>query len=122
MRWTRPESSARTMLGARRPRLRLVDFFVRMWLLKAWPHLNLPDAVLRNRLAAARLVLILIFAIALAPLIDYLPGPSGGSQPHFPSCSNPACVTRRSGWGSWCCLLFAPLSPRERGRGEGANS
>src|SRR5215831_2877592 len=59
MRAMRPESSFRTMLVARRPRLRLVAFFVRMWLLNAWPALNLPDAVLRNRFAAARLVLIL---------------------------------------------------------------
>src|SRR5215831_21070188 len=59
MRAMRPESSLRTILGPRRPRLRLVDFLVRMWLLKAWPALNLPDAVLRNRFAAARLVLIL---------------------------------------------------------------
>src|SRR5690349_12088816 len=59
MRATRPASSFRTWLVARRPRLRLVAFFVRMWLLNAWPHLNLPDAVLRNRFAAARLVFIL---------------------------------------------------------------
>src|SRR6185369_2376950 len=59
MRATRPASSLRTWLVARRPRFRLVGFFVRMWLLNACPHLNLPDAVLRNRLAAARLVFIL---------------------------------------------------------------
>src|SRR6185312_949047 len=59
MRAIRPESSFRTMLGPRRLRLRLVLFLVRIWLLNAWPALNLPDAVLRNRLAAARLVLIL---------------------------------------------------------------
>src|SRR4030095_13460945 len=70
MRAIRPESSFRTMLGARRPRLRLVLFFVRMWLLNAWPALNLPDAVLRNRLAAARLVLILGMAQLLR--FDYL--------------------------------------------------
>src|SRR5690349_9637381 len=59
MRATRPASSARTWFVPRRLRLRLVAFLVRMWLLKACPHLNLPEAVLRNRLAAARLVLIL---------------------------------------------------------------
>src|SRR5574337_1911805 len=59
MRAMRPESSFRTMFVPRSLRLRLVAFLVRMWLLKAWPALNLPDAVLRNRLAAARLVLIL---------------------------------------------------------------
>src|SRR4029078_6884471 len=62
MRAIRPESSFRTMLVPRRPRLRLVLFLVRMWLLNAWPALNLPDAVLRNRFAAARLVLILALA------------------------------------------------------------
>src|SRR5262249_1978355 len=41
MRATRPASSARTWFVPRRLRLRLVDFLVRMWLLKAWPHLNL---------------------------------------------------------------------------------
>src|SRR6478736_9963059 len=65
MRAIRPESSFRTMLVPRRPRLRLVLFLVRIWLLKAWPALNLPDAVLRNRLAAARLVLILGMAHSL---------------------------------------------------------
>src|SRR5450432_799794 len=59
MRATRPASSFRTWLGPRRLRLRFVDFLVRIWLLNACPHLNLPDAVFRNRLAAARLVLIL---------------------------------------------------------------
>src|SRR6185369_1368478 len=70
MRAIRPESSLRTMLGPRRPRLRLVLFFVRIWLLNACPALNLPDAVLRNRLAAARLVLILGMAQLLR--FDYL--------------------------------------------------
>src|SRR5258705_1625331 len=70
MRAIRPESSFRTTLVARRPRLRLVLFFVRIWLLNAWPALNLPDAVLRNRLAAARLVLILGMAQLLR--FDYL--------------------------------------------------
>src|SRR5690348_17388926 len=58
MRATRLLSDSCTWLGARRPRLRLVDFLVRMCDLKACPALNLPVAVLRNRLAAARLVLI----------------------------------------------------------------
>src|SRR5690348_18134474 len=58
MRATRLVSDSCTWLGARRPRLRLVAFLVRMCDLKACPALNLPDAVLRNRLAAARLVLI----------------------------------------------------------------
>src|SRR6185437_1987014 len=58
MRATRLVSQSRIWLGARKPRLRLVDFLVRMCDLKACPALNLPDAVLRNRLAAARLVLI----------------------------------------------------------------
>src|SRR6478735_416212 len=71
MRAIRPESSLRTMLGPRRPRLRLVLFLVRMWLLNAWPALNLPVAVLRNRLAAARLVLILGMTQLLG-LISYL--------------------------------------------------
>src|SRR5690348_8934721 len=82
MRAIRPESSLRTMLVARRPRLRLVDFFVKMWLLNAWPALNLPDAVLRNRLAAARLVLILgmtqllscVLVLGRAPHVDVTAG------------------------------------------------
>src|SRR5215472_10562034 len=77
MRAMRPESSFRTMLVARRPRLRLVAFLVRMWLLNAWPALNLPDAVLRNRLAAARLVLILGMAqlLRLCLLLGRAPHP-----------------------------------------------
>ena len=59
MRATPLVSQALTGLVARKLRLRLVDFLVRMCDLKAWPALNLPDAVLRKRFAAARLVLIL---------------------------------------------------------------
>src|SRR5690606_28055956 len=59
MRSRRPASSARTWFVCRRLRFRLVAFLVRMWLLLAWPHLYLPEAVFRKRLAAARLVLIL---------------------------------------------------------------
>src|SRR5690606_27676352 len=59
MRFRRPASSARTWFVCRRLRFRLVAFLVRMWLRLAWPALNLPDAVLRNRLAAPRWVLIL---------------------------------------------------------------
>src|SRR5690606_28103301 len=58
MRSRRPASSARTWFVCRRLRFRLVAFLVRMWLLLAWPHLYLPEAVFRKRLAAARLVLI----------------------------------------------------------------
>jgi hypothetical protein len=46
------------MLGPRKLRFRFVDFLVKIWLLNAWPHLNLPLPVLRKRFAAARLVLI----------------------------------------------------------------
>src|SRR5689334_24921394 len=63
MRSRRPASSARTWFVCRRLRFRLVAFLVRMWLLLAWPHLYLPEAVFRKRLAAARLVLILVLAI-----------------------------------------------------------
>src|SRR5690606_28200556 len=48
-----------TWFVCRRLRFRLVAFLVRMWLRLAWPALYLPEAVLRKRLAAARLVLIL---------------------------------------------------------------
>src|ERR1700739_1226454 len=86
MRAMRPESSFRTMLVARSPRLRLVDFLVRMWLLNAWPALNLPDAVLRNRFAAARLVLILGMAQLLRLCFRYWPERLARSEV-FPSCS-----------------------------------
>src|SRR5690606_19465208 len=43
-------------------------FLVRMWLLLAWPHLYLPEAVFRKRLAAARLVLILGIGVSLRNL------------------------------------------------------
>src|SRR5579883_30699 len=92
MRAMRPESSLRTMLGPRRLRLRLVDFLVRIWLLKAWPALNLPDAVLRNRLAAARLVLILGMAQLLK--VDLYTRLSGSCL-LFPSCSGLACLSSR---------------------------
>src|SRR5574337_1801344 len=90
MRAMRPESSLRTMLVPRRLRLRLVAFLVRMWLLNAWPALNLPDAVLRNRLAAARLVLILGMTQLLS--IDYLLAQAAAAL-LFPSCSNTACLS-----------------------------
>src|SRR5690606_26351916 len=95
MRWTRPASSARTWLGPRRPRLRLVDFLVRMWLLNACPHLNLPDAVLRKRLAAARLVF--IFGIAKLLELFFDTGPSGGGN--RTSCRlEPACLRYSLPW------------------------
>src|SRR5690606_11059035 len=65
MRSRRPASSARTWFVCRRLRFRLVAFLVRMWLRLAWPALYLPEAVLRKRLAAARLVLILGIANVL---------------------------------------------------------
>src|SRR6478752_7618074 len=65
MRSRRPASSARTWFVCRRLRLRLVAFLVRMWLLLAWPHLYLPEAVFRKRLAAARLVLILGMSVSV---------------------------------------------------------
>src|SRR5689334_25305888 len=65
MRSRRPASSARTWFVCRRLRFRLVAFLVRMWLLLAWPHLYLPEAVFRKRLAAARLVLILGIGMSL---------------------------------------------------------
>src|SRR5690348_3500555 len=89
MRATRLVSDSCTWLGARRPRLRLVDFLVRMCDLKACPALNLPVAVLRNRLAAARLVLI----FGMLPLrLVFVTGPGGDPRSHFPSMPLPACV------------------------------
>src|SRR3546814_7845623 len=66
MRAIRPASSARTWFVCLRLRFRLVDFLVRMWLRLAWPHLNLPEAVLRKRFAAPRWVLILGIADVLS--------------------------------------------------------
>src|SRR5512136_1166923 len=43
---------------------------VRMWLVKAWPRLILPEAVFEKRLAAPRLVL--IFGIAVLLVLDSL--------------------------------------------------
>src|SRR5262249_1052631 len=116
MRAMRPESSFRTMLVPRRPRLRLVAFLVRIWLLNAWPALNLPDAVLRNRLAAARLVLILGMAQLLQ--LCFRTGSSGGRAHTFRSCSirlvlGPTCKAWRGGF------LLSPLLPRA---GEGKKS
>src|SRR5436190_6058976 len=68
MRSRRPASSARTWFVCRRLRFRLVAFLVRMWLLLAWPHLYLPEAVFRKRLAAARLVLILGIGVSVRNL------------------------------------------------------
>src|SRR5690606_3670174 len=68
MRSRRPASSARTWFVCRRLRFRLVAFLVRMWLLLAWPHLYLPEAVFRKRLAAARLVWILGIGVSLRNL------------------------------------------------------
>src|SRR5690606_12633835 len=75
MRSRRPASSARTWFVCRRLRFRLVAFLVRMWLRLAWPALYLPEAVLRNRLAAPRLVLILGIAVSL---VGSVTGTGGG--------------------------------------------
>src|SRR5690606_20831793 len=69
MRFRRPASSARTWFVCRRLRFRLVAFLVRMWLRFAWPHLYLPEAVLRNRLAAPRWVLILGIGMSFRSLV-----------------------------------------------------
>src|SRR5574343_1391738 len=84
MRSRRPESSARTWLPWGRLRLRLVALLVRMWLRLAWPHLYLPEAVLRKRLAAARLVLILFLAIGVSFWLINWPG--GGLRRAFRPC------------------------------------
>src|SRR6478672_8151695 len=88
MRFRRPASSGRTWFVCRRLRFRLVAFFVRMWLLLAWPHLNLPEAVFRKRLAAARLVLILGIAGGPFGFCHWLGGglPIPWKVPRFPSC------------------------------------
>src|SRR6185369_4081598 len=91
MRAMRPESSLRTILVPRRLRFRLVLFLVRIWLLNAWPALNLPDAVLRNRLAAARLVLIL--GITCSVLHFYTN--SSGSLAALSFLLEPACLSPR---------------------------
>src|SRR5205085_6679415 len=83
MRSRRPASSARTWFVCRRLRFRLVAFFVRMWLLLAWPHLYLPEAVFRKRLAAARLVLILGIAEGPCRFCHWL---GGDLRSRFPSC------------------------------------
>src|SRR5690606_8218246 len=69
MRSRRPASSARTWFVCRRLRFRLVAFLVRMWLRFAWPHLYLPEAVLRNRFAAPRWVLILGIGMSFRSLV-----------------------------------------------------
>src|SRR6478735_11613273 len=76
----RPASSARTWLPWRRLRLRFVAFLVRMWLRFAWPHLYLPEAVFRKRLAVARLVL--IFGIGQS-FRFFLTGQGGGLRHAF---------------------------------------
>src|SRR6516165_3989561 len=48
-----------TVTGPRRWRLFLVDFFVRMWRLNAWPRLTVPPGRTRNRFAALFFVFIL---------------------------------------------------------------
>src|SRR6185369_14461520 len=48
-----------TVTGPRRCRLFLVDFFVRMWRLNAWPRLTVPPGRTRNRFAALFFVFIL---------------------------------------------------------------
>src|SRR6185312_3003508 len=94
MRATRLVSQSRIWLGARKPRLRLVDFLVRMCDLNACPALNLPEAILRNRLAAARLVL--IFGICHSVVV-FVTGPGGDLLSRFPSMPLPACCGRCSG-------------------------
>jgi hypothetical protein len=58
-------SGPATIWSRRRDRFRLVDFLVKIWL--AWDFLNLyfPDPVFLNRLAAARVVLILGMSLLL---------------------------------------------------------
>src|SRR5690349_24522897 len=48
-----------TVTGPRRCRLFLVDFFVRMWRLNAWPRLTVPPGRTRKRFFALLLVFIL---------------------------------------------------------------
>src|SRR5688572_3416196 len=100
MRSRRPASSARTWFVCRRLRFRLVAFLVRMWLLLAWPHLYLPEAVFRKRLAAARLVLILGIGVVRVRSVT---GPGGGRSHAF----HPALAGRK------------PLIPQESRRVRG---
>src|SRR5690606_32712287 len=111
MRSRRPASSARTWFVCRRLRFRLVAFLVRMWLLLAWPHLYLPEAVFRKRLAAARLVLILGIAMSFR---RWVTGPGGGcatlSVLPLPACRPRDPVDRRR------VLRAARGAPGEPGR------
>src|SRR4029079_8418675 len=85
MRAVRTACSTRTWFLCRRLRLRLVAFLVRMWLRLAWPHLYLPEAVFRKRLAAARWVSILVLAIGRSfRFFNYWP--RRWLAPLFPSC------------------------------------
>src|SRR5678816_2818093 len=54
-----------TPTAPRRWRLFLVDFFVRMWRLNAWPRLTVPPGRTRNRFAA--LFLVFIFGMTSLP-------------------------------------------------------
>jgi len=58
MRFTLPMSAGFTRAACVRPRLRLVLFLVRMWLLNACLRLILPDPVTENRFFALELVFI----------------------------------------------------------------
>src|SRR3546814_224664 len=104
MRSRRPASSARTWFVCRRLRFRLVAFLVRMWLLLAWPHLYLPEAVFRKRLAAARLVLILGIGVSLRNrLLAWAVAPFSWEQHAFrPALAGGKSLIRKgSGDGSW---------------------
>ena len=71
----RPISAGLTSVAERRRRFLFVDFLVRIWLLYARILLIFPLPVLRNRLAAPRLVFIfgisVIFLWPVGPLATF---------------------------------------------------
>jgi hypothetical protein len=73
-RFTRFVSACETLVGLRSRRLRLRDFFVRMWLLNALRRRNEPDPLLRKRFAADRFVF--IFGIFSQLLFGAAPTPA----------------------------------------------
>src|SRR6478609_735686 len=95
-----------TVTGPRRCRLFLVDFFVRMWRLNAWPRLTVPPGRTRNRFAA--LFLVFIFGMTSLPS-SFAPAGAAGLSVVLQACSRFCSAGRRGPTGLLCSVFLLPL-------------
>src|SRR5512139_3569070 len=89
-------SALSTSTPFRRPRIRLADFPVNRWLLAARARRTLPVPVVRNRLAAPRL----LFILGMTTFSFPLRGPGILTHPHRAGRFRKADVTGHTGQSS----------------------